>query len=161
GEIVRSRGLTVGYVEQDVPASLHPLTLREAVIDALPASERDSDSWKADVALDGFETADALRDRPVAALSGGWQRLMLIARCWVPEPDALLVDEPTHRLDLERICLLERWLETAARDLPRVIASHDRDFLDPVSNRTLFLRSSLSRYFSLPFSAAREALREE
>src|SRR5690606_31970597 len=70
-------------------------------------------------------------------------------------------DEPTNHLDLEKICLLERWLETAARDLPTVIASHDRDFLDAVSNRTLFLRSGASRYFSLPFSAAREALREE
>ena len=161
GEIVRSRGLAVGYVEQDVPASLHPLTLREAVIDALPPSERGSNAWKADVALDGFDTADALRDRPVAALSGGWQRLMLIARCWVTEPDALLLDEPTNHLDLEKICLLERWLGTAVRDLPTVIASHDRDFLDAVSNRTLFLRAGTSRYFSLPFSAAREALREE
>jgi ATPase subunit of ABC transporter with duplicated ATPase domains len=161
GDIVRSRGLAIGYVEQDVPMALHPLTLREAVLEAVPPAEREINAWKADVALDGFETPEELRDRPVAALSGGWQRLMLIARCWITEPDALLLDEPTNHLDLEKICLLERWLETSARDLPTVIASHDRDFLDAVTNRSLFLRPGSCRYFALPFSAAREALRDE
>jgi ATPase subunit of ABC transporter with duplicated ATPase domains len=161
GEIVRSRGLTVGYVEQDVPPRLRGLTLREAVLDALPEADRDSDGWKADVALDGFETPEELRDRQVEALSGGWQRLMLIARCWVSEPDALLLDEPTNHLDLSKIYLLERWLDTAARNVPIIVASHDRDFLDSVTNRTLFLRPGTSRYFALPFSKAREVIEED
>src|SRR5688572_5117352 len=71
GEIVRSRGLRVGHVEQDVAAALRELTLREAVIDALPAAERETAAWRADVALDGFGTPDDLRDRAVSALSGG------------------------------------------------------------------------------------------
>ena len=161
GEIVLSRGLRVGYVEQDVPEALHGLTLREAVLDALPVADRDFDGWKADIALDGLEAPSDLREREVAALSGGWQRLMLIARCWVTEPDALLLDEPTNHLDLSKIYLLERWLGTVARGLPTIIASHDRAFLDSVTNRTLFLRPGVSRYFALPFSAAREALAEE
>ncbi len=161
GEIVRSRGLTVGYVEQDVPEALRKLTLREAVLDALPAADREVESWKADVALDGFETPDGLRDREVAALSGGWQRLMLIARCWIAEPDALLLDEPTNHLDLSKIYVLERWLETAARGVPTIIASHDRDFLDAVTNRTLFLRPGTSWYFPLAYSAARVELDRE
>src|SRR5690606_29515138 len=110
---------------------------------------------------DSFETPAELRDRHVAALSGGWQRLMLVARCWVAEPDALLLDEPTNHLDLSNIFRLERWLTANARDVPTIIASHDRDFLDSVTNRTLFLRPGVSRYFAVPFSAAREALEEE
>jgi ATPase subunit of ABC transporter with duplicated ATPase domains len=161
GDIVRSRGLTVGFVEQDVPDRLRGLTLRDAVLDALPATDRDSDAWKADVTLDGLETPEELRDRAVSALSGGWQRLMLIARCWVAEPDALLLDEPTNHLDLSKIFLLERWLETAARGVPLIVASHDRDFLDAVTNRTLFLRPGVSRYFPLSYSAARIELERE
>jgi ATPase subunit of ABC transporter with duplicated ATPase domains len=161
GEIVRSRGLTVGHVEQDVPARLRTLTMRDAVLDALPAADRDIDAWRADVALDGLETPDDLRDRHVDALSGGWQRLMLIARCWVAEPDALLLDEPTNHLDLSKIYVLERWLETVARDIPTVIASHDRDFLDAVTNRTLILRPGTSRYVPLSYSAARMEVERE
>ncbi len=86
GDIVRSRGLKIGYVEQDVPDALRPLTLRDAVLDALPVADRDSDSWRADVVLDEFETPDEMRARPVSALSGGWQRLMLLMRVWVGQP---------------------------------------------------------------------------
>jgi ATPase subunit of ABC transporter with duplicated ATPase domains len=161
GSIVRSRGLKIGHVEQDVSAALRSLPLRDAVLGALPPADRDSDAWKADVVLDGFDAPYELRDRPVEALSGGWQRLMLIARCWVAEPDALLLDEPTNHLDLGKIGLLERWLLREARSVPTLIASHDRDFLDAVTNRTLFLRPGTSRYFPLPYSAARAALDHE
>src|SRR5690606_30772694 len=116
GEIVRSRGLRVGYVEQDVPSSLHDMTLREAVLDALPPETRDMESWRAEVVLDEFETPDDMRERTVSRLSGGWQRLMLIARVWINEPDALLLDEPTNHLDLGKIMQLELWLNAATRN---------------------------------------------
>ena len=161
GAIVRSRGLKVGYVEQDIPEALRKLSLRDAVCEALPPADRDADAWKADVALDGFDAPYELRDRPVEALSGGWQRLMLIARCWVTEPDALLLDEPTNHLDLSKIFVLERWLLREARNLPTLIASHDRDFLDSVTNRTLFLRPGTSWTFPLPYAAARAELDRE
>ena len=158
GEIIRSRGLRIGYVEQDAPAALLDLAMLEAVRQALPATERETEGWRADVALDSFDTPYELRDRPVAALSGGWQRLMLIARAWVTDPDMLLLDEPTNHLDLAKLFLLERWVAGAVRDTPLIIASHDREFLDATTNRTLFLRPGTSRYFSLPYSAARGAL---
>ncbi len=125
GDITRSRGLTIGHVEQEVPAALMELSLRDAVAAALPAEQREIESWRADVALDGFETPWELRDRPVGALSGGWQRLMLIARMWVAEPDALLMDEPTNHLDLGKIMVLEDWLNREARGVPMIVASHD------------------------------------
>ena len=161
GEVVRSRGLRIGYVEQDVPAALMSLTMRDAVLDALPAPDRETDAWRADVALDGFETPYEMRDRKVSELSGGWQRLMLIARVWVTDPDALLLDEPTNHLDLSKLFRLEEWLNREARNVPLVIASHDRDFLDSVTNRTLFLRPGTSRYFSLAYSGARKELERE
>jgi ATPase subunit of ABC transporter with duplicated ATPase domains len=160
GDIVRSRGLKIGYVEQDVSASLQELTLYHAVLDALPAGDRESDSWRVDVVLDEFETPDDMRTRQIKALSGGWQRLMLLMRVWVGQPDALLLDEPTNHLDLQKILQLETWLNRSVATMPVIIASHDRDFLDAVTNRTLFLRPETSRYFALPYTAARRALEE-
>ena len=159
GEIVRSRGLRVGMVEQDLSPNLLDLPLNEAVRRALPPAERDAQAWRVDVVLDEFETPADLRDRPVKALSGGWQRLALIARAWVGEPDALLLDEPTNHLDLAKIQLLERWISGAR--VPMAIASHDRQFLDACTTRTLFLRPEISRSFAHPFTRARHLLKEE
>jgi len=160
GEIVRSRGLRVGYVEQDMPPASMAMTLYDMVLSALPEAERDSDSWRVDVVLDEFETPAALRQRPLSQLSGGWQRIALIARCWVLQPDALLLDEPTNHLDLGKLVQLENWINQAARNIPVVIASHDREFLDATTNRTLFLRPDASPFFALPYSKARLALAE-
>ena len=76
------------------------------------------------------------------------------------EPDMLLLDEPTNHLDLQRIGFLQAWLAKLPRDVPVVITSHDRAFLDATTNRTLFLRAERSRVFQLPFSKARLALDE-
>jgi ATPase subunit of ABC transporter with duplicated ATPase domains len=160
GEVVRSRGLQVGYVEQDVPKASMGKTLHAAVLEALPEAERDYESWRVDVVLDEFEAPEGMRSRTLAELSGGWQRIALIARCWVQQPDALLLDEPTNHLDLAKLFQLERWINEAARNIPVVIASHDRQFLDASTNRTLFLRPEESHYFSLPYSRARAALAE-
>jgi len=160
GDIVRSRGLTIGYVEQDMPPQSMGLTLYEAILEALPAADRETYSWRVDVVLDEFETPDAMRHRVLRELSGGWQRIGLIARCWVRQPDALLMDEPTNHLDLGKLFQLERWINEQARNMPVVIASHDRQFLDATTNRTLFLRPDASHYFSLPYSKARAALEE-
>ncbi|HEV7345126.1 MAG TPA: ABC-F family ATP-binding cassette domain-containing protein [Devosia sp.] len=160
GDIFRSRGLTVGYVEQDMPAASMNQTLYEAVLEALPPADRDTDSWRVDVVLDEFETPEAMRGRKLTELSGGWQRIALIARCWVLQPDALLLDEPTNHLDLGKLFQLEKWINQAARSIPVVIASHDRQFLDATTNRTLFLRPETSHYFALSYSDARIALAE-
>ncbi len=90
--------------------------------------------------LDEFEAPADMRDRPVSALSGGWQRLMLIARVWVTEPDALLLDEPTNHLDLAKLFQLETWLKLSPATCRWWSPATDRDFLDTVTNRTLFLR---------------------
>ncbi len=161
GSVVLSRGLRVGFVEQDVPRTVLPLPLHEAIRRALPPADRESDSWRVGAVLDEFETPDGLRDRPVEALSGGWQRLALLARAWVAQPDALLLDEPTNHLDDEKIALLEAWINGTASRTPMLVASHDRRFLDHCTTRTLFLRPGLSRIYAHPYSRARALLADD
>jgi ATPase subunit of ABC transporter with duplicated ATPase domains len=161
GTIGRSRGLRVGVVEQDLPTNLLDLPLGEALRRAIPPGERDLLGWRVDLVLDQFATPQELRGRPVRALSGGWQRLALIARTWVTEPDALLLDEPTNHLDLPKIQLLETWINDQAGQLPMVIASHDRQFLDACTNKTLFLRATESRLYAHPYSRARKLLADD
>ena len=86
GQITHRRGLRVGFVEQDVPANLLDLTMHEAIRRALPAAERDGLAWKIGLVLDMLETPAAMRERRLAELSGGWQRLALLARVWAPIP---------------------------------------------------------------------------
>ena len=159
GSIVRSRGMRVGYVEQDVPTNLLNLSLAEAIRRALPAAERESNQWRVDVVLDEFAAPAELHDRPLHELSGGWQRLALIARTWIGEPDMLLLDEPTNHLDLGKIQMLERWIVHCR--VPTVIASHDRRFLDACTTRTLFLRPGISRFYAHPYSRARQLLADD
>ena len=158
GDITRRRGLRVGFVEQDVPDNLLELPLNEAIRRALPATERAENAWKVGMVLDMLDTQEAMRDRPLSALSGGWQRLALIARAWIADPDVLLLDEPTNHLDLQRLAVLENWINHATDGVAMVIASHDRQFLDSCTNRTLFLRSEDSRCYAHAFSQARKLL---
>ncbi|MBX3439218.1 MAG: ABC-F family ATP-binding cassette domain-containing protein, partial [Planctomycetaceae bacterium] len=119
--------------------------------------------WELDRTLE--IACDAMRlppmDAKVEYLSGGEKRRVALCQLLLGNPDLLLLDEPTNHLDLGKIVLLERWLTTVARAVPAVIASHDRDFLDAVTNRTLFLRPGASRYFPLAYSAARAELDRE
>jgi ATPase subunit of ABC transporter with duplicated ATPase domains len=160
GEITRSRGLAVGHVEQNVPDALLDRTFSAAVLEALSADRRRSEYWRVEMALESLEVPETLRQKPLNQLSGGWQRFALLARVLVTEPDMLLLDEPTNHLDLARIDQLENWLNALPRDMPVIISSHDRAFLDATTNRTLFLRPEQSQMFSLPYTPARAALRE-
>ncbi len=161
GEITRRRGLRIGFVEQDVPANLLSLPLAETIRRALPAAEREANGWKVGYVLDAFGAPEAMRERALAALSGGWQRLALIARAWIADPDLLLLDEPTNHLDLERLAALEDWILHANDGVAMLIASHDRQFLDTCTNLTLFLRPDVSRLYAHPFSRARDLLAED
>ncbi|WP_332772306.1 ABC-F family ATP-binding cassette domain-containing protein [Phenylobacterium sp.] len=157
GQIVRSRGLKIGYVPQDVPAGLSDQPLRQVLEAALPVTDG-SEDWKVDVLLDEIGVAHETAEQPFGSLSGGWQRLMLIAAAArLSEPDLLILDEPTNHLDLSNINVLERWLDESRR-LPMLIVSHDREFLQRTTTRTLFLRADGAHSFAAPFVAARQAL---
>jgi ATPase subunit of ABC transporter with duplicated ATPase domains len=154
GEITRRRGCVTGTLTQDLPEALGPLTVREAV----SAAGAEDEDWRVEIALDDLEMPLALRDRRMAELSGGWQRLVLLARVWVTDPDLILMDEPTNHLDLSRTGLLQRWIAALPRAVALIIVSHDRAFLDEVCTRTLFLRDRQSQDFALPYSRALAAL---
>lgn len=157
GQIVKSRGLKIGYVPQDVPPGLAERTVREVLESALPAQDG-SEDWKVDVLLDEIGVSHETSQQPFGSLSGGWQRLMLIAAAAkLAEPDLLILDEPTNHLDLGNINTLEMWLRED-QALPMLIVSHDREFLERSTSRTLFLRSDGAHAFRTPFLEAREAL---
>lgn len=160
GAITRSRGLRVGYVHQTIPNEHMGKTLYDSVLAALPPEQADYESWRVDVVLGELQVPYELQHKPLRELSGGWQRTAMLAAVWITEPDLLLLDEPTNHLDLHRIALLQDWLNALPREVPVIITSHDRAFLDATTNRTLFLRPERSRVFRLPFSEAREALNE-
>jgi ATPase subunit of ABC transporter with duplicated ATPase domains len=65
GDITRARGLRAGHVEQDVPASLSGLAFYDAVLQALPQEQADSESWRVDVVLDSLDVPEELRERPL------------------------------------------------------------------------------------------------
>ncbi len=158
GEITKARGLHIGLVEQSIPQRLLGMPLYQVVLDALPAGQADSESWRVDIVLGDFDIPEDLYTRLLGHLSGGWQRMAMLARAWVREPDLLLLDEPTNHLDLSRIQQLERWINGLPRDFPVVICSHDRAFLDATTTKTLFLRDTVSPFYALPYSRARQAL---
>jgi ATPase subunit of ABC transporter with duplicated ATPase domains len=160
GTVTRARALVVAFAPQDPPERLLSLSFHEAVRDALDPETADSEGWRVDILLDDLAVDEALRGRAIRNLSGGWQRTMLLARAAVVEPDLLLLDEPTNHLDLSRIGVLEQFVSALRHDCAVVVASHDRAFLDDVSNRTLFLRPVESEDFALPYSHALGALEE-
>lgn len=81
----------------------------------------------------GFRRTDF--DRPTSEFSGGWRMRIELAKLLLQRPDVLLLDEPTNHLDIESIQWLEQFLATQANVV--VLVSHDRAFINNVTNRTL------------------------
>ena len=81
----------------------------------------------------GFDRTDF--DRPTSEFSGGWRMRIELAKILMQKPDVLLLDEPTNHLDIESIQWFEQFLDQSAKAV--VLVSHDRAFINNVSNRTL------------------------
>ena len=81
----------------------------------------------------GFATSDF--NRPTKEFSGGWRMRIELAKLLLRQPDVLLLDEPTNHLDIESIRWLEQFLAHSASAV--VLVSHDRAFINNVTNRTL------------------------
>lgn len=81
----------------------------------------------------GFLRSDF--NRPTSEFSGGWRMRIELAKLLLQRPDVLLLDEPTNHLDIESIQWLENFLMTKAKAV--VLVSHDRAFIDNVTNRTI------------------------
>lgn len=96
----------------------------------------------------GFSTEDS--DRLVASFSGGWQMRMSLGKILLQDPDLLLLDEPTNHLDLDTIEWLERYLNQL--NVPMVIISHDRAFLDQLCTKIVETEMGVSRTFEGNYS---------
>ncbi|KAJ6802432.1 ABC family 1 [Iris pallida] len=96
----------------------------------------------------GFMPQDS--DRLVASFSGGWQMRMSLGKILLQDPDLLLLDEPTNHLDLDTIEWLEVYLQK--QDVPMVIISHDRAFLDQLCTKIVETDMGVSRTFAGNYS---------
>jgi ATP-binding cassette subfamily F protein 3 len=91
----------------------------------------------------GFKTTEL--NNPVNSFSGGWRMRLQLARALMCPSDLLLLDEPTNHLDLDALVWLEAWLKKYEGTM--VVISHDREFLDAVTNVTLHIDAGkLVRY---------------
>ena len=130
------RLLRLGYVPQE--ARFPPDQRIEDIVAAALGEERlDAEDRQARVRLTIAKVAFPDARQPAATLSGGWTKRLAIACALVGAPDLLLMDEPTNHLDVEGILWLEKLLRAEA--LAFLVVSHDRYFLENVTNRVIEL----------------------
>lgn len=127
GQIVRQNGLRIAYLPQN------PEFPRDATVSSYALGKSAETDWMVESNLTKLGIVQY--DIPLAQLSGGQRRKVAMAKVLASEFDVLLLDEPTNHLDEEMIA----WLEAYLREYRGVIlmVTHDRYFLDKVSNRIL------------------------
>ena len=111
--------------------------------------------------LKGLGFDDTTFNMEIGSLSGGWQMRVELAKLLLSRPDYLLLDEPTNHLDMPSIIWLEKYLKSSSTGI--LLVSHDKRFLDQLTDRTIEI--SLGRIFDLPlpyskFMEERQKLRE-
>ena len=104
----------------------------------------------------GFARSDF--DRPTREFSGGWRMRIELAKLLLQAPDVLLLDEPTNHLDIESIQWLENFLVASGNAV--MLVSHDRAFLDKVTNRTLEIVMGDIHDYKVNYSAYVELRKE-
>lgn len=124
-------------------------------IHLLGGANREEETEKVLLGL-GFRHEDFTR--PLATFSGGWQMRVVLARLILCRPDLIMLDEPTNHLDIESIT----WLESFLKEYPGavILVSHDRAFLDNVTQRTIEISGGKVYDFKSPYSEYVE-LREQ
>lgn len=156
-ELAPHTGSALSYVvagDEERHALITQLAIAESEKDPqkiadLHAKLDDIQAWQAESKAEkllsglGFEAAKHQHD--VMAFSGGWRVRLNLARALMQRSELLLLDEPTNHLDIDAIAWLEKWL--AGYEGTLLLVSHDRDFLNAVTEKTLwFERQSLSLY---------------
>lgn len=143
---------TTDFADEDYMELLQELHDAQEHLHLLEAGSQEGKVEKILLGL-GFERTDF--ERPVTSFSGGWQMRVELAKILLKQPTLLLLDEPTNHLDIESI----QWLENFLQDYPGaiVIVSHDKRFLDNLTNRTIEItggkiedyKAAYSRYVEL------------
>ncbi len=136
GTISKKQGLRIGYASQS--PHFPDLSLEEVLLAAGGPGDELETLTKARILLGKTQFSDF--DQKAHSLSGGWKKRLDIARALMQEPDLLLLDEPTNHLDLEGILWLEKFL--AREKTSYLVISHDRYFLENVTNKTVELNKA-------------------
>lgn len=146
GRVTQTGGVRVGVLAQS--ADLHP----DQTVRSFLAGDREAYEWLSQsrtrqcltALLGGFD--DGRLDRPLGQLSGGERRRLELAALVLDDVDLLILDEPTNHLDIEAVAWLAMYLRSQ-RSLALVVVTHDRWFLDEVSDRTWeVVRGSVEEY---------------
>ena len=93
-------------------------------------------------------------ERPVGSLSGGQHTRLALARLLASEPDVLLLDEPTNHLDLDALVWLEDFLASYRKTV--LVISHDRYFLDKVTDKTLMISQNRAKLYPAAYTGAKQ-----
>lgn len=120
------------YESKEYQELIDRLSLLNEHITMEESENREAEMERTLVGL-GFSRSDF--NRPTSEFSGGWRMRIELAKLLLTHPDVLLLDEPTNHLDIESIQWLENFLITKANAV--VLVSHDRAFIDNVTNRTI------------------------
>ncbi|KGG92332.1 MULTISPECIES: ABC-F family ATP-binding cassette domain-containing protein [Comamonas] len=125
-------------------ASGDGMEIAQAYVDLADAGAHDAESRAQALILGlGFKVSEL--DHPVNSFSGGWRMRLQLARALMAPSDLLLLDEPTNHLDLDALVWLEAWLKRYSGTM--IVISHDREFLDAITNVTLQIQGGqINRY---------------
>lgn len=151
-ELAAEAAARTDYESAEYEKLLHRLTDATDRYHMLGGEGREAEIERTLLGL-GFKRSDF--NRPTREFSGGWRMRIELAKLLLRRPSVFLLDEPTNHLDIESI----QWLESYLKDYPGavVLISHDRAFLDAVTNRTVEIslgrvydyKASYSRYVEL------------
>ena len=132
GTVTFSRGVTVGFLEQE-PRLPEEATVLEALARTFRQTEHDAE-WDHEARAKAILTKLRVTDlsQPVKTLSGGQRKRVALAAILIDDPEVLILDEPTNHLDLDMVEWLEDFL--LKRKKPLLLVTHDRYFLDRICN---------------------------
>lgn len=159
GIIAHSKGLRCQYVEQGFPEQWDELSASGILESYLCDSV--GDRWRVDYVLELCGFPKDHRSLPFNQLNGGWKKTLMIAKAILVEPDLLLLDEPTNHLDQDHIANIIRLLRDSNIVPTFVVISHNRSFLDSVTQSTLILQDRTISYFGFSFTQARKLFLEQ
>ena len=153
GQIIRQNGLKIAYVPQN------PVFPDDADIRSFAFDRGDGEDWQVESCL--TELGIREYDTPIAHLSGGQKRRVVLAKVLAQDFDVLLLDEPTNHLDGGMITWLEEYLRSCRSTI--LMVTHDRYFLDRVTNRILEISHGKMYDYDADYSGFLElkAAREE